>query len=174
MMVTCVMCILQPWRSCGAGQPCLRWMCSAPHGKPSKPFFCKGQGSTRGMHCHGHGFFATGRTAGANKMSMSGSCTACRGPGPQPLTDNGRADKRVTSRSELRTPDLLSPQCCSTSLRRRVNGISRNLSGSGRPKLASTPSHIAQAFSACASPGTTTVKGRRERTVRWYVTGTRP
>ena len=173
-MVTCAMCTPQLLHSCGAEQTYLRWMCSAPHGKLSQPFFNRGQASTLGMHCHGHGFFGIGRTAGVSMMSMSGSSIACRGPGPQPLTDNGKVDKRVTSRSELRMPDPLLLQCCSTSLRRRVSGIFRNLSGSGRPKLVSTHSQIARAFSACASPGTATVKGRRERIVRWYVTGTRP
>ena len=174
MMVTCAMCTPQPLHTCGAEPPYLRGMCSEPHDKPSQPYFDKGQASTPGTHCHGHGFLGIGRTAGVNMMYMSGSSITCRGPGPQLLTDNGKADKRVTNRSESRIPDPLLLQCCSTSLRRRESGISRNLCGSGRPKLVGTHSQIARVFSAYALPGTATVKGRRERIVRWCVAGTRP
>ena len=63
MMVTCVMYIPSPLRSCGAGQPCLRSKSSALHGKPSGPSSCRGPAFIPGVPYHGHLFYMDGRTA---------------------------------------------------------------------------------------------------------------
>ena len=81
------------------------------HGWPSELFSSRGRDSTHGLHYHGHGYSETGQTAGANMMSMSGAYIACRGPGPQPLTDNGKAGRQLTNRSKSRMPALLLLQC---------------------------------------------------------------